>query len=321
MINKIFRKIIYTWKEVRSFLVFWLTRPYWMLRATYPVWYRIVNRESGKMFRENPPTLNDVQKRIVGDLKTNGMAMSNLDELFPGQDLLPKLQAEVQRLMPNGKIRKGKPFLKALIEELPVLDLNNPFTKIALDQKVVDIMNSYIGVYSKFNFLNLNVTLPVQEGSNATHSQRWHRDPEDKIMCKIFVYLTDVDEGAGPLTYVKGSQYGGPLRMAFPQMPPKGCYPDAAKVAKRVPADKIVPLMGKAGTVLFGDTSGLHRGGYATKKERIMFTAGFNSNASAWPIQYLYPENFDSATANFSPAVKYALKNKPVEKLVSSHMM
>lgn len=150
------------------------------------------------------------------------------------------------------------------------------------NQKILDIVNSYFGAWSKFYYLTLNLTKPMLKSAVPVMSQNWHRDPEDKKTRKVFIYLNDVQENTGPFIYVLGSQDGGKYGKFFPQKkPPKGAYPPIGAVEARVHANDIKTYTGEAGTVIFVDTAGLHRGGYATEKERIMFTAGFLSNASA----------------------------------------
>jgi len=119
----------------------------------------------------------------------------------------------------------------------------------------------------------------ISSGTSPQQSQGWHRDPGDKKICKIFLYVNDVDETAGPFMYVRGSQYGGVYRRFFPQRLPRGYYPPEGAVEKIIPSTEIQTLTGKAGTIIFADTTGIHRGGYATKKERIMFTAAYSSGA------------------------------------------
>src|SRR5690606_34863119 len=43
------------------------------------------------------------------------------------------------------------------------------------------------------------------------YSQQWHRDYNDQLIMKMFIYLNDVDEGTGPFEYLKGSHKMGPL--------------------------------------------------------------------------------------------------------------
>jgi hypothetical protein len=110
-------------------------------------------------------------------------------------------------------------------------------------------------------------------------SQNWHRDGEDRQVLKIFIYLNDVDEETGPFMYVKESIKGLKYGKLFPQRPPEGSYPNES-VDKAVSPEDIKLCLGKAGTVIFCDTTGLHRGGYAFSKERTMFTASYQASSS-----------------------------------------
>src|SRR3989344_1995961 len=256
-------------------LTVFLIEQYFIFRKWQPMWLYL-NRKGRQLLKSNPPNLNEVQKRIVADLKNNGIAASHLDELFPGEKLLPWLQKYTADLIaaPEKKIgTKKQIFLRYLLDERPKLSFENPFVTLSLNQKILDIVNSYYGTGSKFYYFTLNVTEPMPKSAAAVFSQNWHRDPEDKKVCKMFIYLNDVDEGSGPFTYIPGSQTNGRHGNLFPQRPPTGFYPPAGAVEKRIGEEGIKACLGKAGIVLFVDTAGLHKGGYATAKERIMFTA------------------------------------------------
>jgi hypothetical protein len=303
--------LIYHIKLSFKKFLFLLSRPYYMIRTSWPVWYFILNGEGRKSWMANKPVMTAAQNRVADELLKNGIAVTSLSELFPDRpNLLADLQKAADNLMPNAQPKKGKEFLLGLWEVFPMLDLKNPFVEISLSRPVVDIINAYMQMWSKFQLFTLNLTLPVPPDSDAVKSQRWHRDPEDKKMCKMFIYLNDVDQEAGPFIYIPESNHGGRWRYLFPQKPPKGVYPPEGAVEKVVPASDVKQYMGKAGTVVFADPSGLHKGGYAKSKKRLMFTAGFNSKATAWPVQYRVPENFQSELEKVSdPVIRYALDN------------
>lgn len=282
--------------------LYFRTRHYWV------VWFFVLNRQGRRLFKSHPPKLNEREQRIAEDLKTNGITVTHLNELFPDQPrLLGELQRYTQELRGKAETKTVKTFLQYMFEEIPTLDFTNPFLKLTLHRKVLDIVNTYIGLCSKFYYLTLNITTPVPAGSDPMASQRWHRDPEDKRMCKMFIYLNDVDESAGPFIYVSGSQFGGRYAKVFPQQPPSGVYPPPGEVERIIPKSDIKHCTGRAGTVIFCDTSGLHKGGYATGKERIMFTGGFQSDASARPQRYHYPKDFDEIYKTLSPVQQFAL--------------
>jgi hypothetical protein len=221
--------------------------------------------------------------------------------------MLQKLVAYADHLMPQAKVRTGKPFLKALWEEDMTLELSNPFMRLALSDEVLSVINGYMGMLAKFFFSALDLTLTVPENAERLRSQNWHRDPDDKKMVKMFLYLSDVDEGSGPFTYIHGSHFGGKWERVFPQDPPKGSYPETEEVTRRIPQEDVFIATGKAGSVIFADTAGLHRGGYAHTRERLMFTAEYSSKATLRPIRYRLGARLTEELGDFSPAARYAV--------------
>lgn len=96
-----------------------------------------------------------------------------------------------------------------------------------------------------------------------TWSQSWHRDPESDTVVKVMVYFDDVDSDSGPLQYVQRSHAGKYADLCPPQR-----YPDRDITPLIDPMD-VVTFECRAGTVVFVNTSGLHRGGYTSSKPRL----------------------------------------------------
>ena len=285
-------------------------RPYYSIRTAYPVWHGMLNRDAVRRFLADPPTLDPVQQRISSDLRADGIAHTTLKELVPEAPyLLAQMQERVRTLRVHAVQNRKKHFLLNLFEVAPELDMADPFFQYMLSPRVVDSVNAYLGMWSKFYCTILNITQPIPPGEAPRQSQRWHRDPEDRRMCKVFLYLSDVDESSGPFTYVRGSQDGGPHRRLFPQRPPHGYYPPEGAVEARIPRDDIRTCTGPAGSILFADTSGLHKGGYATEKERIMLTAGFLTSASPRGVFFRLPSDRKPITA-LPARVAYAVTGK-----------
>jgi hypothetical protein len=299
-------------KNLIKYIVYLGIRAYFSIRHWIPVW-RLLNWR-GVLLKKKftlMPT-ETVSKRIADELKRNGIAVSSVDELFPGENLAEKLAkyALEERVKAEKKLGYNKKFLEYLWDYVPRLDAGNPFLRTVLDRKPVTIISEYLGCLPKFYQYTLNVTLPVSEGASPQKSQKWHRDPEDKRMCKVFIYLTDVDESAGPFIYVLGSQYGGKWRRISPQKPPLGAHVFEEEVGS-IPEKCIMPATGKAGTVIFCDTTGIHRGGYATAKERIMFTGAFVSRACPGQTWYTAPPEFEHALLSASPYLRDVLRQNP----------
>ena len=105
--------------------------------------------------------------------------------------------------------------------------------------------------------------------SPRDRSQWWHRDTEDSRILKIWMYYSSVTRQTGALEYVKNSRYGDKNSGITPNyiaetdsMPPKAYV--TLEDTRRIPPEDIVMANGDTGTIIFGDTNGIHRGGFLT---------------------------------------------------------
>ncbi len=277
---------------VKKIVIRLFFRPFFKMRASSFV-YNYLNKEAVGNYFKHKQELNNTERRVVNDLLRDGIAVSSLKELFPDKELFSVLRSYADRIRPQGKKREGKPFLVALWDDNVSLSWENPFTPLSLSQAVLNVVSAYFSLSAKFFYYYLDVTLPVGQKATPLRSQNWHRDPEDRRMCKMFVYLNDVDENSGPFIYIKGSQMGGRYGNFFPQNPPKGSYPTEEQVSVAIPQNEKFVGTGRAGTVIFADTAGLHRGGYAISGERWMFTADYSSPAALRnPLNVLPSDSF-----------------------------
>lgn len=280
-------------------------RTYFTLRNSWPVWYGILNRRARQHFGDHTPTLSPLQESILSDLQKDGIAFTSLDELFPNTELLNTLQTYANSLSRPTWDKVKKNFLIPYWDRKPEIDFSNPFFSLALSPTILPIVNSYDRMWRRLNYCHLAETIPVGDDA-PVQSQRWHRDPEEKRMVKLFIYLSDVDSEAGPFTYVKGSQFqGARYGSLFPQQLPEGVYPPLGAVEQNVEEADIVEATGAAGTVIFCDTAGLHRGGHAKRKHRVMFTAFYPSDL--WSEQRLFTVSDATKRQHLSPEARYAL--------------
>ena len=272
-----------------------------------------LNRRARVLFQKSPLPFLETQKAIVASMKKDGIAFSNLSSLF-GRDMMPELVRHAEALESRAFVNRKKSFLMNLFDEEPLLvPYENLFIESALAPTIVRIANAYLGMFSRFYFCSLNITTPVGSGADAVASQKWHRDPEERMLLKMFIYLSDVDEESGPFTYIKGSQRGGRYGALFPQKPPRSSYPEEAEVLARVRKEDIFQCVGKAGSVIFADTAGLHRGGFAKSKKRIMFTAGFYPGSSVWPELMKRPTDLEKSAwfKNAPPDIQFSVREIP----------
>ena len=285
--------------------------PYATIKFSYPIWFYVVNRTRRKQYEEYEKNHTQLQERLLESLSRDGYVVTNVDELFPDQHRLSILTRYVENQLPNAEERHKKKFLKKLWSEEPLLDMNNPFMALAAEKTVLEIIAAYLGVFPIATSFWLDITVPVGERP-PQQSQCWHRDPEDKRMLKFFLYVNDVDKDAGPFTYIAGSQYGGKYGHLFPAKRPRGSYPDAHEVAERVDKKDIHELTGKAGTIILADTAGLHRGGHARLRERIMFTACFVTSAFKGAPSYVATDAFKKQHNTLTPLTRYALNTNEI---------
>ncbi len=280
-------------------------RAFFTVRNSWFVWYTILNRDARNRYTANPPKLSPVQQRIVDDLKRDGIAFSSVEELFPGEDLLNKLQTYMHSLQKIDGHHRKKQFLQSFWDEYGTFGFDNPFFSLSVRPDVLAIVNSYDSMWRRFNHMHLQETIPVGDTA-PTQSQRWHRDPQEKRQVKFFMYLSDVDSEAGPFTYAKGSQFlGEKYGSLFPQQQPLGSYPEMGAVEKAVKAEDIISATGSAGTIIFCDTAGLHRGGHAKSKSRFMLTSFYPS--TYWTEKRFYTPAASVASEKLAPESAYAL--------------
>jgi hypothetical protein len=133
-------------------------------------------------------------------------------------------------------------------------------------------------MWSKLEYVDVWYTAPAG-GDDRKSSQRWHRDFNDRHLLKAFLYLVDVDEDTGPFEYVPRSAPGGELERMWPWRPLGENYPPEDEFAESVNG-RSVTFTAPKGTIIFCNTSGFHRGGFARLKPRVLATLTWDSPAS-----------------------------------------
>jgi hypothetical protein len=174
---------------------------------------------------------------------------------------------------------------------------------------MLDVVNAYRGLWTKLLSVDNVYTVPFPGSEERVGSQNWHRDPEDLHVVKVFLYFSDVDHEAGPFEYVQGSAEGGRYGDAWPWRVRGGTYPPTGELEKLVSPSDRVTAEGRAGTIIFCDTSGWHRGGFAKSKPRTLSIHTYVSPASV-AAQRTKPQIVvDAASENgrFGDAARFAV--------------
>jgi hypothetical protein len=168
------------------------------------------------------------------------------------------------------------------------------------------VVNGYLGLWSKLSYVDQWYTLPRGDIDRVA-SQRWHRDYNDKHLLKAFLYMSDVDEAAGPFEYIRGTMIrGNRFADVYPwEIFGEDLYPPDAALEPMTRADESHLVTGPAGTLILCDTTGFHRGGFASARPRIMGVWNYVSPAS---LASLSERNFRTEPApGATEPVRYAL--------------
>jgi hypothetical protein len=312
----------------------------------------LLNVESRRLFAAHPPVLDEVQRRCVEELRTEGLAIVPFSELVrderlwqrladdaadfarQGPELLrdaaavkPRAAEKLERAQAKGKVispeklakmqakaeRASSGGMKATyiarrFEEDRDQILTSPWLDLARSPRLLDVVNSYHRHWAKVQYIDLWYTGVSESQAERITSQRWHRDNNDQYLVKAFLYMTDVDGGSGPLEYVPGSALGGRYSSAWPWAPLGEMYPPQREFHDRIPESAVRTLTAPKGTLILCNTSGFHRGGFATERTRVM---GIVTYVSPGALATIVERGFPAAAANLPPdtpeAVRYAL--------------
>ncbi len=257
---------------------------YWRYVANFKPWlsYQVGGRKD----------LTGVQQLLLNDLRRDGVGITTVDELFGSTALFEELDVMVQSLekrlankIAKAREKKDSPGFKTYLTELlgprPVLDPSDICVRLALEPAVLNIATAYLGMYARLRFFN--VWHNFSSDSPARDSQLWHRDPEDENMFRMFVYLSDVDEGAGPLVYAPGTHKRGKTKgepETFGEEYSTARRADDEHMDCVVPEKRWITATGRKGTVVLADTWGWHKGGLSRRQDRIAYNCMFTSQAT-----------------------------------------
>jgi hypothetical protein len=268
------------------------------------------NRSSRRAFAASDVTLNDQQLHVLRALEADGFAKTTFDELIADTGLWNELCSEMEVF--EREVRPEKEHKKYLLKRSGKtgrpFTLDDPWLRYATLPAILDVVNSYLQLHSKLVDMDQWYTLPMPPGSERIASQRWHRDGRDVNIVKVFTYFSDVDRDAGALEYVLGSPPGGRYGDLWPWDPvDSGYHPPEPEMDSRVPASERAFATGPVGTIVFCNTSGFHRGGYASKP-RINSMFSYVSPASVATLrERRFTVDLQKAAGDVVDAARFAL--------------
>lgn len=256
-----------------------------------PTWRCVYNLGPSLAYWFGKRPLSAEASQVLTDLNRDGVAITSVEALLGESACYEELCAAIgclQGVLSEqittarvGASSAGKKtFILEYLGNNPVLDPDGIYARFALQDSILQIANAYLGMYTRLRYFNVWHTFPTE--AQARESQLWHRDREDRYILKMFLYMSDVDDGAGPLTYAAGSHAKGRMRRepAYFLESDGVKRTDDAQMAEVSPPENWVKATGRRGTIVFADTHGYHKGGLARERDRLMYLCMFTSPAS-----------------------------------------
>ena len=288
-------------------------------------WAVTRNPASERQFRANPPALTEAQRRIADELSRTGIAVTSAEALGLPEEARRALAAMLDEFVASEHVRaalsvdaesfsrrapKGDDYMLKRFPEGPVIPASSPLLRVGLSPMMLGVVNTYLHLWAELTYTDLWHTIPVDIGRRIG-SQRWHRDPEDRRMVKVYYYHAPVTEESGPLEYVRESHSSGRFGKLWswhPTVLHTERYPKEQELERAVPREQRVLATGPAETIVFCDTSGLHRGGISHGAPRILATWTFVTPASIGvSARHRFTVHDDGALSSYSAAARAAL--------------
>lgn len=143
---------------------------------------------------------------------------------------------------------------------------------IANDPRLVDAAALYLGCKPTISNLSIWWSLPANDGT-AQEAENYHRDVDDWRFIKFFLYLTNVDDDAGPHRFVKKSHHSRSfLRVRRIR---------DEEVEQAFPSSSQLSIDGIAGDAFLEDTFGLHKGQPPLRRRRLLLQVQYSINPIA----------------------------------------
>jgi hypothetical protein len=211
-------------------------------------------------------------KLILTDLRRDGIAHL---PAFVGGDSI----ARIRRHLEGASLRERFPPFRekfafdAIPENVHVAEystahiLRSPdVLQLANHPDLLEVAGGYLGCKPTISNISIWWSLPAD--GTAQEAENYHRDVDDWRFVKFFLYLTEVDQDAGPHCFVRGSHRKGRfLRLRrFTDDEVAGAFAD----------EDILKITGKPGDAFLEDTFGLHKGQPPQRSRRLLFQVEYS---------------------------------------------
>lgn len=137
---------------------------------------------------------------------------------------------------------------------------------VANTPSVLRLAEVFLG--AKPTISNLSLWWSFPQVSDAREAQLFHRDVDDLRFCKLFIYMSDVDQDSGPHVFVHGSPGSPACRpiRRYGDDEVRTAFGDAA----------IEYLCGHRGASFVANTLGVHKGLPPQRTKRLLFQVQYS---------------------------------------------
>ena len=164
-------------------------------RQSYRIHEEVLsNPDSRKRFEENRPTLDDQQERVVAGLEEKGFSIVPLTEFFPeadgatwarlraeGDRFVVRVEAEIAERKAKAELKakkgkkekgpgKGDYIVRHLGKDVPALPADDPWLQIGVSDRMLEVVNSYFGLWARLTYVDLWYTPPAGPGVQRVSS-------------------------------------------------------------------------------------------------------------------------------------------------------
>jgi hypothetical protein len=246
------------------------------------MWRKVLN--AGRA--TNSAKLDAAQQTRVHELRAEGILRGQAEQFLSpeGVRALAAVEKDVRALAESPKTQAvlsmgrnedvGKEYMVRLIEFTTPQAADSAIVRLALDPALLEVIAGYMGIKPILHAAAAWLNFPT--GAEASHSQLWHRDPEDVKLIKVFIYLDPVGPENGPFTYLPRTHPLAADSDKAPRHAHKRRIIDS-EMMQAFPRDRWMECLGPAHSMIIADTVGFHRGGYVRQGHRLLVTFTYTS--------------------------------------------
>ncbi|MBW4620699.1 MAG: hypothetical protein KME17_15255 [Cyanosarcina radialis HA8281-LM2] len=215
-----------------------------------------------------------IDKNLTID-RDRGIAISALNGYPLFEAALLEAREKIDRRAKDKLLSKGS--LDFVASSKKDFGSDSALAKLAIDPNLLVPITRYFGVLPIL--LGFDINRASSQEILDWSSHLYHLDPEDTTQIKVFIYLTDVDEGMGPFTALPADL----SKVVAKRFNYKRQRLKDEDVYRAIGYGHQKVCLGATGTTIFCDTNRcFHYGGRIENRERYVLTIYYGLPTSTW---------------------------------------